>query len=209
MRILTHLLSVAMVCLVHTVAAQNSLSPNLHSLVASVTGSFTIRFDEPINAGKGKLLLQWGLNNHDQPGFFNIERSSYKQGPFEALAVIRMDSGLQKFVDEQPLKGNSYYRIRWLPENGFPQYSRIVSSSFAGDIICKFYPNPVDNILIVRSELDLELLLTDANGKVVTNVKLKSGLQTVDVSGLDKGLYIINLTQAESGRVITQKLIKN
>jgi hypothetical protein len=198
-----------MVCLVHTVAAQNSFSPNLHSLAASVTGSFMIRFDEPMNAGKGKLLLQWALNNQDQPGFFNIERSSYKQGPFEILAVIRLDSGLQKFIDEQPLKGNSYYRIRYLPENGFPQYSRIVSSSFAGDMTCKFYPNPVDNILIVRSEQDLELLLSDANGKIVTNVKLKSGLQTVDVSSLDKGLYIITLTQAESGRVITQKLIKN
>lgn len=209
MRLLTHLLSVAMVCLVHTVAAQNSFSPNLHSLVATVTGSLAIRFDEPINAGKGKLQLQWAMDNGDQKGFFNIERASYKQGPFEILAVMRPDSGLQRFIDEQPLKGNCYYRIKWLPENGLPQYSRIVSSSFAGDMNCKFYPNPVDNVLIVKSEQDLELLLTDANGKVSTNVKLKAGLQTVDVSNLDKGLYIITLTQAESGRVITQKLIKN
>ena len=202
-------MSVAMVCLVHTVAAQSNFNPNLHRLVASVTGSLSIRFDDPIPAGKGKLLLQWGLSKYDLPGFYNIERSSYKQGPYDVLAVIRQDSGLKQFTDEQPLKGNSYYRIRWVPENGFPQYSRIVSSSFAGDMTCKFYPNPVDNILIIRSEQDLELLLTDGNGKIFTNVKLKSGLQTVDVSNLDKGLYIITLTQAESGRAITQKLIKN
>jgi Secretion system C-terminal sorting domain len=209
MRILTHLLSVALLCFVHSVAAQTSFTPNLHSLAATVTGSLAIRFDDPISVGKGKLQLQWGLNNNEQPGFFNIERSSYKQGPFEVLAVIRQDSGLQKFIDEQPLRGNSYYRVKWLPENGLPQFSRIVGSSIAGDMTCKFYPNPVDNVLIVRSEQDLELLLTDANGKVWTNVKLRSGLQTVDVSTLDKGLYIITLTQSESGRVITQKLIKN
>ncbi|MCG7860345.1 T9SS type A sorting domain-containing protein, partial [Flavihumibacter sediminis] len=69
--------------------------------------------------------------------------------------------------------------------------------------------NPVDNVLIVRSEQPLDLILSDGNGKVRINLKLQAGLQTVDVSSLDKGLYIITLTQAESGRKITEKLIKN
>ncbi|ULQ51623.1 T9SS type A sorting domain-containing protein [Flavihumibacter fluvii] len=209
MRLLTHFLSAALVCLFHTTVAQPHFGTSMQGLVAGATGPLAIGLEEPVLAGKGKLQLQWVLNSTLQKGYINVERSSYKQGPFEVLAVLRQDGTSGKFVDEQPLKGKCYYRIKWVPENGWQQFSRIVSSSFAGDMTCKFYPNPVDNMLIVRSEQALELLLTDANGKIYINKKLKSGLQTVDVSGLDKGLYIIILTQTESGRVITEKLIKN
>jgi hypothetical protein len=64
-------------------------------------------------------------------------------------------------------------------------------------------------MLIVRSEQPLDMVISDANGKSRFTMKLQPGLQTVDVSNLDKGLYIITLTQVESGRKITEKLVKN
>lgn len=209
MRLLTHLLSAALVCLVQTSVAQTSFGPSMQGFLASAGNPAVIRLDDPASAGMGKMQLQWTIQSSNTKGYLNIERSSFKQGPFEVLAVLRQEGNTGKFIDELPLKGSCYYRIKWVPENGWQQLSTVVSSSFAGDMTCKFYPNPVDNMLIVRSEQALDLKLTDANGKPWMNLKLKSGLQTVDVSGLDKGLYIITLTQAESGRTITEKLIKN
>jgi hypothetical protein len=209
MRILTHLLSVALVCLFYTGVAQTSYSQAFQRLVATATGPIMIKLEEPANAGQGKLLLQWSLNASAQPGYITIERSPLQNGNYEVVAVLRQEGKLGQFIDELPLKGNNYYRVKWSPDFGWQQVSRIVSTSFAGDMTCRFYPNPVDNILIVRSEQPLELLLTDAGGQVRTNVKLKAGLQYLDVSGLEKGLYIITLTQAESGQVLTEKLLKN
>lgn len=207
--LLTHLLSAALVCFVHSTVAQTSFGYSMQGLLASATGPATIRLEDPVSAGMGKLQLQWTLPSTTTKGYLNIERAAFKHGPFEVLAVLRQEGNTGKFIDEQPLKGSCYYRLKWVPEIGWQQFSGIVTSSFVGDMTCKFYPNPVDNMLIVRSGQTLDLKLSDANGKPWINIKLKSGLQTVDVSSLDKGLYIITLTQVESGRVITEKLIKN
>jgi Secretion system C-terminal sorting domain len=209
MRLLTHLLSVALVCLYYTSAAQTPFGNSMQGLISSASGPISVRLEDPVSAGKGKLQLTWQLQTTAQGGYLNIERSAFRQGPFEVLAVLRQSGTNGMFIDELPLKGSNFYRIKWVPENGWQQFSKIVSSSFAGDMSCKFYPNPVDNMLIVRSEQDLELLLNDASGKQWLYVKLKAGLQTVDVSSLDKGLYIITLTQSESGKTRTEKLIKN
>lgn len=209
MRLLTHLLSVALVGISLTGAAQPLINPEFQRLLVSATGQHLVRLEEPVNAGMGKVLVQWSLASAVQPGYATIERSSYAGGPFEVLAVLRQESERGKFTDEQPLRGTNYYRVKWSPDMGWQQVSKTVVMKFAGDMTCRFYPNPVDNILIVRSEQPLDLVLTDSRGQVRTNVKLKSGLQTVDVSGLEKGLYIITLTQSESGLVLTEKLLKN
>ena len=209
MRILTHFLSVAMVCLVHTVAAQPVFDPALYGSLASAAASASVQVSDPVSAGKGKLKLYWNIHATVPVEFINIERSINPGGPFEVLAAIRQNGNQGSFIDEQPLKGSCFYRIRWASPSGSQQYSKTVSSFSGGEMVCKFYPNPVDNMLIVRSEHALDLLLTDAGGKIFTNVKLKSGLQSVDLSTLDKGLYIITLTNLESGQVLTEKLIKN
>jgi hypothetical protein len=209
MRLLTHFLSVALVGICQSGAAQSLFTPELQRLVVTAAGPQLIRLEEPVNAGLGKVMVQWSVAFAGQPGYITIERSSLSGGPYEVLAVQRQESGKGKFTDEQPLRGTNYYRVKWSPDNGWQQVSRTAAMKFAGDMTCRFYPNPVDNILIVRSEQALDLLLTDASGQVRTNVKLKSGLQTVDVSGLEKGMYIITLTQLESGLVLTEKLLKN
>ena len=74
--------------------------------------------------------------------------------------------------------------------------------------MCKFYPNPVDKVLIVRSELAVEVQIADGYGKPILNEKLPAGLRVVDVSALEPGVYVLTLFQKESGRVVTEKLVK-
>nr|WP_294773755.1 T9SS type A sorting domain-containing protein [uncultured Flavobacterium sp.] len=67
---------------------------------------------------------------------------------------------------------------------------------------------------LVENELTLDVLtpsqmtLFDITGKLVNQTKLAYGIQTVDVSNLSQGVYVLKFTSAE-GKVATQKIIKN
>jgi hypothetical protein len=66
---------------------------------------------------------------------------------------------------------------------------------------------------LVSNELSLDVLkpsqmaMFDITGKLVNNSKLQYGLQTVNVSSLSPGVYVLKFTSAE-GRVSTKKIMK-
>jgi hypothetical protein len=118
-------------------------------------------------------------------------------------------SDTMEFTDELPSKDKNYYRVRAVGQEGQFIFSNISSNGKQPDFFCKFYPNPVNKLLIVRSESPVELKITDGINKVRMNKRLDSGLQLVDVSILEKGDYIITIMQQESKRVFSDKLIRN
>jgi hypothetical protein len=73
----------------------------------------------------------------------------------------------------------------------------------------KFYPNPVDNILIIRSEDALDVQILDATGKPKISLNQIQGLQTINVSTLEKGIYLLRVTNKKTTLVTQEKLIKN
>ena len=78
-----------------------------------------------------------------------------------------------------------------------------------GDISFRFYPNPVDNILIVRSEGALDVQVLDAAGKVRVSQSRLQGIQTINVSTLEKGIYYLRINNRSTGVVTQEKLLKN
>lgn len=67
---------------------------------------------------------------------------------------------------------------------------------------------------LVNNELSLDVLkpsqmtLYDIAGKLVYNARLEYGVQSIDVSNLSSGVFILKFTSDE-GRVSTKKIIKN
>lgn len=177
-------------------------------LLAAASGAIMIKLEPPEQA-RGKLTLRWKIASANPSGYIGVERATTADGPYESLAVIRMDNQLGSFLDEQPIKGKSVYRIKWLTEGGYTHYSRPVQTVLAGDLSYRFYPNPVDNMLIIRAEERMDMVITDNQGKPRFTLPVQPGLQTLDVSSLEKGFYLLTLTQRETGRVITEKLVKN
>lgn len=55
------------------------------------------------------------------------------------------------------------------------------------------YPNPVNEKLNIDCEQRTTVVLTDINGHVIHHVELEKGKQEVNVSGLQKGIYLLNL----------------
>jgi hypothetical protein len=81
--------------------------------------------------------------------------------------------------------------------------------TIAGYVAFKFYPNPVDHVLIVRTEAPLDLMITDANGRLRLSESHVQGLHTINVSSLEKGVYLIRFINKLTNIMSQEKLIKN
>ncbi|WEK36843.1 MAG: T9SS type A sorting domain-containing protein [Candidatus Pseudobacter hemicellulosilyticus] len=158
-----------------------------------------------------KVILNWRLRaGVALPEFLTVERSNNGRD-FEVVAVLKQSAGTlwKEWVDDSPARGKSAYRVRYLHPAGGERYSRLALIQVAGDISFKFYPNPVDNLLIVRSEAPVDLQIIDGNGKVRIAVNRLQRLQTLNVAGLEKGLYMVRVFNKTTGILIQERLLKN
>src|SRR5687768_11044781 len=155
--------------------------------------------------GNEKVHLEWKVSNRELVDFFAVERSANGKD-FEMIEVLKsMPENQPGLIDEAPLPGKSYYRIR-TSIKGKPAYSITLIVYMGGEMPFKFYPNPTDNILIVRSDIPLDVQIADASGTVRISHSRVQGLQTINVSTLEKGIYMIRFTNKVSNTVSIEKL---
>jgi hypothetical protein len=159
---------------------------------------------------KTKVVLNWRLSRNDGSSFVAVERSANGRD-FEMVALLKQPSSgdWYEWVDDSPVKGRNAYRIKHADKSGVDQYSLIASTLIAGDISFKFYPNPVDNILIIRSEHASDVQIIDGRGAVRVSQSGFHGLQTLNVSNLEKGVYVLRVTNRVTGTISQDKLLKN
>jgi hypothetical protein len=169
----------------------------------------TISDFKSIIADNIKLSLSWTVTG-ELPDFFVVERSENGK-TFEVVAVL---NNLEKkpsyqWTDDAPKKGRSFYRIKYSFGQGPNLYSSIINVAFSGYIDYKFYPNPVDHILIVRADNPIDVHISDASGKVrITETRVR-GIHTINVASLEKGIYLIRFSSKLTNMVTQEKLIKN
>lgn len=157
-----------------------------------------------------RVQLTWKVADTLISPFFSLERSSNGMD-FEVVAVVKLAilNNQYEWLDESPSKGRNLYRVRYTGKNGDLFYSTAVSVQIDGQPIYKFYPNPVDNILIIRSDAPIDVQITDATGKIRISQSRVNGLQTINVSTLEKGIYLLRVTNKLNNGISQEKLIKN
>ena len=203
---------VYLICLlVHVCAAQEVPSvPPVAVTDSTDTSSYITDLALSIRENS-KVVLNWKQPVDTTFTFASIERSSGGK-EFEGVAVIKQ-SDLKpdnEWVDDSPARGRSLYRVRFSGKDGFQQaFSKSKEALVAGDISFRFYPNPVDNILIVRSEAIADIEIIDATGKQRMNVNNLQGLQTLNVTPLEKGIYFLRINNHSTGLLTQEKLMKN
>lgn len=79
-----------------------------------------------------------------------------------------------------------------------------IESELNANYFC--YPNPVMDILNIRTETVQEFTLSDISGKVVMKIQTSTGQNNIDVSGLNSGLYW--LRNNTDGRSTSKKIVK-
>jgi hypothetical protein len=123
------------------------------------------------------------------------------------------------FVDNSPLSSTNYYRLAIKELNGSTTYSKVLAirNSNAGQELAVFpNPLPVNGALTVQLPAGLKgrtsLQISDAMGRIVRSMTFQTNgyalATTVDVSSLNKGVYIIR-AKTEEGKTLTTRFVKD
>jgi len=176
------------------------------------------------NVFKHSVRLDWTTSTEINNDFFTIERSE-DGNTFTELSRLNgagNSSELNKYsyIDENPLSGRSYYRLKQTDYDGKFTYSEIRSVMFNDHVnsylkINTVSPNPFDNLFTVKYSLpeagEVSMILTHSSGKLVSSKKFNSNkgensFEYSEGSSLQAGTYILQLVFND--QVESKKLIK-
>jgi hypothetical protein len=164
-----------------------------------------------VTAKNGQAVLRWAAPPVKSEDFFIVEKSSDALH-FEMLSAMDASVGtdsVYSMTDNAVGAGMVSYRIRITGKDGKEFCSKTVNMNSNTTADFRFYPNPVDKLLIIRSSHPLSVQVVDAYGVVWFMQEVEAGIQIVNVSALQKGNYILKATDKTTNTVISEQLVKN
>ena len=156
--------------------------------------------------------LQWKTASEQNSSHFDVERSIDGIIFTRVTTILSLGSTNDNnsyFYDD--LKGNDnvyYYRLKITDNDGAYKYSAIIRLSSKQKNVISVYPNPArETINISVSDtrmLKTDIRISDVNGRLVNVVKLASLQQSVDISNLNSGTYIIKFADGSFTKFVKQ-----
>jgi Secretion system C-terminal sorting domain len=139
---------------------------------------------------------------------YQIERSSNANNfvTINSLAAHNKNNSSYTVVDKNPLRGNNYYRVKAIENDGTVSYSKTVLVK-NDDIKINMYPNPAHNYFIVESPQMKQINILDRQGKIVFAKALNNtNVQKINTSQLSKELYFVQVIN-NGGEIKTRKIM--
>lgn len=148
--------------------------------------------------------LIWSTASEINNELFTIERSIDGAAWYAINSIEGAGNSSQlityKQTDNQPLMGNSYYRLKQIDFDGQYSYSAVKMVKFETDLNSSLsvYPNPTSgHITIVCNDNEMKnIKIIDLLGKDVTNwtsvVNSSNGSIILDLTSLESGVYLVN-----------------
>ncbi|MGC4036440.1 MAG: T9SS type A sorting domain-containing protein [Chitinophagaceae bacterium] len=165
---------------------------------------------------KGKIILNWDVENEVNVQQYTIERSDNGTGFVSIGDVQSKNSGATSyytFSDNAPLAGNNYYRIKNVFADGTVSYSAVIKISVKENPSLSFsvYPNPViDSRITLRGQGQqsgihfIEIFNAGGQRVLKKQITLADGVINESVqlpNTLRRGIYIIALTGSDLRQV--------
>jgi hypothetical protein len=142
-------------------------------------------------------VLNWSTANEQNTQDFVVQHSA-GSGDWKSLGTVKAAGNATSrrdytFTHYTPTPGYNYYRLIQRDQDGQFSYSKVVSVVMnKEDIKLRAFPNPVqDGRLNVLLKEPMQVRLFDASGRQVLTQRLNAGLQTINVSGLQGGVYYL------------------
>ncbi|GAB3290105.1 T9SS type A sorting domain-containing protein [Hymenobacter tenuis] len=111
-------------------------------------------------------------------------------------------------VDEKPLAGLSYYRLKQTDLDGTINFSAPVVVTFLSSGEISMYPNPVTDVLNIEvpgSAAGLRATITDISGRVIRSQVLGADSK-LQMSDLQSGTYLV--TVGEGTTKVTRRIVR-
>ncbi|QNH63610.1 T9SS type A sorting domain-containing protein [Hymenobacter sediminicola] len=193
--------------------AENFKTPNLPITVQLPLPVELVSFTAQLR--NGKVNLEWVTASEKNNRGFEVQRSqngqqfstvSYKEGRGTTTARTTYTD-----VDNQPLPGLSYYRLKQIDTDGKFVYSPAVIVKNAGLTEASFYPNPTSGKLTIllpqaANAAALRVQILDLTGRLVREETLPVTGE-LDLSALQAGTYMV--TVGSGDQKVTRKVVKN
>jgi hypothetical protein len=157
------------------------------------------------------IELIWNVAAEQDVQTYIVERSSTGADFSKLGEVAASKQTAYSFLDNQPVAGNAFYRIKEVDIDGKSKYSPIVRLNLDRNIALRAYPSPATSeVTIEHSATDkgtVSIVTTD--GRIVKQIEVKPQMtQTfVNTSTLKAGLYVVRFVGAD-GKTQTTKLVK-
>ena len=155
--------------------------------------------------------LSWQTAAEKNNEGFDIERSADGKN-WQTIGFVQGYGTTQEeqnytFIDETPLDGNNYYRLKQIDFDGQFEYSMIEVVELATDAKpLSIYPNPIQNELnIINGEG--QAMIYNTLGQLVKELTIDSQQWTINTSDLPKGQYILHIIK-QNGNMITKQFIR-
>lgn len=160
-----------------------------------------------------KAYIQWITLSEENTDYFEIERSTNLKD-VEAVAYQKAQGFSNQAreyltLDEQPLQGISYYRLKSVDFDLSVTYSPWVTVSNALALAYQIYPNPSNDIInfqIIDSKEKQKILLFDKLGKIVHEGTFQEKY-TIQAQTLPKGIYLVRISSSKG--LIQSEIVLN
>ncbi|MEO6818942.1 MAG: T9SS type A sorting domain-containing protein, partial [Ginsengibacter sp.] len=156
------------------------------------------------------VQLSWQTTNEINTSHFIVQRSGNGIN-FTDIGKIgaRNVSGNNDYslTDASPVNGDNFYRLKMVDVDGKTSYSKIIKIVFTGKNELQAFPNPAKNSITLsglQNKGTIKIIATD--GKVVKQIAVTANSMMVDISALNKGIFILQYN--DEGKVQRLKIIK-
>ncbi len=161
------------------------------------------------------ITLKWNTAEEANSDRFDVQRSvdgknwgtiGTQKSQGESYTLVNY-----AFVDKKPASGDNFYRLKMVDADKTFAYSKIIKVNFAdAALLSEFYPNPVSDILTLKSTDWNQVKSVEMHSLTGLSV-YKSGKavsKTIDVKNLPVGMYILTITH-KNGEVTNRKVLIN
>lgn len=149
----------------------------------------------------GHVALNWQTAEEKGIESFEIERSTTGNSfAGTGIVVAKGNNNLYRFIDDAPLAGAGYYRLRINEHGGSYHYSNTLHLPYAGNnnpVV--IYPNPATDVLYIQTgnEETYRVELYDAMGRKVLEQAVSRENNAISVRQLLPGCYRVKITGAQ------------
>lgn len=180
-----------------------------------------ISFEATINDNKN-IVLNWTTATETNNDYFEIQRSDNAYN----WVTIGMQKGAgnssvlknYQYIDKEPLKTISYYRLKQVDFDKTFTYSKMISVDLASlpETISNLHPNPAKDLINFdwkaskKSNITIELLDSKGEIKLHETKMAEEGFNnlTIDLSEFKNGIYMLKVSSETSGKSSIYKLLK-
>ncbi len=162
--------------------------------------------------GADQVLITWSSENQSAKGFF-VEYSKDAEN-WTTLGFIesnntQLTSTKYSYTYSASTSGRYYYRIKQVGQDGQMVYSQVKFIDLQSNTPVSIGPNPTRGTIKVNNNMNAftSISIMDVSGKVLRELQLGKGLNSVALTGYPSGTYIIRM-QAENGLSHYEKIIK-